>query len=86
MARAGDAWAGRPFDWSPITAGHFCVDVQKHRPHNADVAIEYQGYWFSIPENDLHSRAALTILESLFALQESDGKSVGPLLTLPLGG
>jgi hypothetical protein len=28
----------------------------------------------------------LAILEILFALQESDGKNVGPLLTLPLGG
>jgi hypothetical protein len=32
------------------------------------------------------SRSVLAILEILFALQESDGKSVGPLLTLPLGG
>jgi hypothetical protein len=32
------------------------------------------------------SRAALAILEIVFALQESEGKSVGPLLTLPLGG
>ena len=36
--------------------------------------------------DDVKSRAALAILEILFALQESDGKSVGPLLTLPLGG
>ena len=36
--------------------------------------------------DDVNSRAALAILEILFALQESDGKNVGPLLTLPLGG
>ena len=30
--------------------------------------------------------AVLAILEILFALQESDGRSVGPLLTLPIGG
>ena len=36
--------------------------------------------------HDVNSRAVLAILEILFALQESDGKSVGPLLTLPLGG
>jgi hypothetical protein len=32
------------------------------------------------------SRAALAILEIVFGLQESDGKNVGPLLTLPVGG
>ena len=50
------------------------------------MAVQYRGYWFYIAPNDVKSRAALAILEILFALQESDGKSVGPLLTLPLGG
>jgi hypothetical protein len=77
---------GRPFDWTQITAGNFRVHAQKHRPRNAEVAVQYRGYWFSIAQNDVNSRAALAILEILFALQESDGKSVGPLLTLPLGG
>jgi hypothetical protein len=78
--------AGQPFDWTAITAGNFRVHVQKHRPHHAEVAVHYRGYWFYIPENDVASRAVLAILEVLFALQESDGKNVGPLLTLPLGG
>ena len=50
------------------------------------MAVHYRGYWFYIAPNDVNSRAVLAILEILFALQESDGKSVGPLLTLPLGG
>jgi hypothetical protein len=77
---------GRPFDWTQVTAGHFFVRSQKHRPREAEVAVHYRGYWFYIDPNDVNSRAALSILEILFALQESDGKSVGPLLTLPLGG
>ncbi len=77
---------GQPFDWTQITAGNFLVHVQKHRPHHSEVAVPYRGYWFYIPENDVNSRASLSILELLFALQESDGKSVAPLLTLPLGG
>ena len=77
---------GRPFDWTRVTAGHFFVSSQKHRPKAAEVAVQYRGYWFYISQNDVHSRAALAILEILFALQESDGRSVGPLLTLPLGG
>ena len=50
------------------------------------MAVPYRGYWFSIALDDVNSRAVLAVLELLFALQESDGKSVGPLLTLPLGG
>jgi hypothetical protein len=77
---------GQVFDWTSITAGQFVVHAQKHRPRGAEVAVQYRGYWFYIRSDDVKSRAALAILEILFALQESDGKSVGPLLTLPVGG
>jgi hypothetical protein len=77
---------GRAFDWTQVTAGHFVVHAQKHKPKGAEVAVAYRGYWFYIAANDTNTRASLAILEVLFALQESDGKSVGPLLTLPLGG
>ena len=77
---------GQPFDWTQVTAGNFRVHAQKHRPHNAEVAVQYRGYWFFIAANDVNSRAVLAILEILFALQESDGRTAGPLLTLPLGG
>jgi hypothetical protein len=77
---------GRPYDWTRITAGNFRVHAQKHRPRDAEVAVHYRGYWFSIARDDVNSRAMLAILEILFALQESEGKSMAPLLTLPLGG
>ena len=77
---------GRPYDWTRVTAGNFFVHAQKHRPRGAEVAVWYRGYWFYIASDDVKSRAALAILEIVFALQESDGKSVGPLLTLPVGG
>ncbi len=77
---------GRPYDWTRVTAGNFRVVAQKHRPRDAEVAIPYRGYWFYIPRNDVNSRAVLAILEILFSLQESDGKAVAPLLTLPIGG
>jgi hypothetical protein len=76
---------GRLFDWTQITAGDFLVHAQKHRPRDTEVAVQYRGYWFYIAPDDVNSRAVLAILEIVFALQESDGKSVGPLLTLPLG-
>jgi hypothetical protein len=77
---------GAPFDWTQITGGHFFVHAQKHRPRDAEVAVHYRGYWFYIASNDVNSRVILAILEVLFALQESDGKNVGPLLTIPVGG
>jgi hypothetical protein len=77
---------GQVFDWTQVTAGHFTVHAQKHRPRNPEVAVYYRGYWFYIASDDVKSRAALAILEVFFALQESDGKSAGPLLTLPVGG
>jgi hypothetical protein len=45
-----------------------------------------RGYWFYIAPYDVDSRAVLAILEIVFALHESDAKSTGPLLTLPIGG
>ena len=77
---------GAPYDWTRVTAGNFVVHAQKHRPRESEAAVYYRGYWFYIAANDVKSRAVLAILEVLFALQESDGKSIGPLLTLPLGG
>jgi hypothetical protein len=77
---------GRPFDWTRITAGLFCVHSSKHRPKGAEVAVQYRGYWFYIAGNDVQSRAVLSVLEMLFALEESEAKPGGPLLTLPLGG
>jgi hypothetical protein len=77
---------GRPYDWTRVTAGHFFVAAQKHRPRDAEVAVQYRGYWFFIPRHDVNSRSILAILEILFDLQESGDKTIGPLLTLPLGG
>lgn len=77
---------GRPYDWTQVTAGNFFVASQKHRPHDAEVAVHYRDYWFWISRHDVNSRAMLAILEILFSLQEADGKTLGPLLSLPLGG
>jgi hypothetical protein len=76
---------GRPFNWTRVTAGHFFVAAQKHRPHDAEVAVNYRGYWFFIPRNDVNSRSVLSVLEIILSLQESDEKSAGPVLTLPAG-
>jgi hypothetical protein len=77
---------GRPFDWTQVTKGLFCVQVQPKKPRDAEVAVKYRGYWFFIPKSDVESRSMLAILEMLFALQETDIKQLGPLLTVSAGG
>jgi len=77
---------GLVYDWTKITAGVFSVQVQKHRPKDAEVAIHYRGYWYYIPCDDVNSRAVLSIMEVFFSLEESADRPGGPLLTLPVGG
>src|SRR5262249_25460756 len=76
---------GVVFDWTAVTRGLFRVCVQKKRPKDAAVAIEYQGYWYFIPEADKRSRSTLGLIQPLFNLQLSEPKKTGPLLTLPVG-
>ena len=75
---------GRPYDWTQIMAGNFFVRSQKHRPRDAEMAVFYRGYWFYIPTNDSNSRAILAILEILVSLEESETRTGGPLLTIPV--
>ena len=78
---------GCPFDWTRVTAGQFRVYHSKHRPKDAEVAIQYKGYWFYIREDDAASKSVLTVVDLLFSLQlTDDAKSGGPVLTLPAGG
>ncbi|MBS0265964.1 MAG: hypothetical protein JSS02_28795 [Planctomycetes bacterium] len=77
---------GQMFDWTHVTEGLFCVQSSKKKPRCAEVAVKYRGYWFYIAADDVNSRAILAVLEMLFAVQESEGRLQGPLLTLPLGG
>ena len=76
---------GRPFDWTQVTKDHFFVASQKTRPKNAEVAVHYRGYWYFIPRDDVNSRSVLAVTEILFALQESEDPTAGPVLTLPAG-
>jgi len=76
---------GTVFDWTVVTQGLFQVCVQKKRPKDVAVAIEYQGYWYYIPASDKRSKSTLGLIQALFNLQLSEPKKSGPLLTLPVG-
>lgn len=77
---------GRPYDWTRVTAGNFFVHSSKRRPKNAEIAVQYRGYWFHIPKDDVNSRSILAIIEILVSLEDSESHgAVAPMLTLPVG-
>lgn len=75
---------GAVYDWRGVTAGLMHVRWHKHKPRDAEVAVPYRGFWFSIAADDVASRATLATVELLLSLQESGGEELGPVLTLPV--
>ncbi|HEV3164014.1 MAG TPA: hypothetical protein VGZ22_08275 [Isosphaeraceae bacterium] len=76
---------GTLFDWTQVTSGLFHVCVQKKRPKEAAVAIEYRGYWYYIADSDHLSKATMTLIQAILNVQLSEPKQSGPILTLPVG-
>ena len=69
---------GAPFNWTCVTGGNFFVHAQKHRPRDAEAAVYYRGYCgLDIAPKRLIAGSA-GYLETLFALQESDGEERRP--------
>ncbi len=77
---------GMVFDWHEVNGDLFRVLVQKRKPKNAFVAVQYRGYWFYIPDNHLSSKATFVFLLGLIQLQAGGGEvGEAPVLTLPVG-
>lgn len=51
-------------------------------PVDAFVAVETQGYWFYIPQEDSRSKRVFAFLQLLLSLSESDIEAVGPVVTI----
>lgn len=62
------------------------LTLQRERPGNAFVAVEKDGWWYSIAMNDSRSKRVLLLLNVLFQLAESGEPSGGPVITVPAGG
>ncbi|MFO0891461.1 MAG: hypothetical protein U0790_20245 [Isosphaeraceae bacterium] len=79
--------SGCPFDWNALLGGLFRVQVSRIRPLHAFVAVSYRGYWYSIADDDLESKATLGMLEELFNIEIRGGGVAGnlPVLTLGVG-
>jgi len=68
--------------------GRAPISVQLHRdrPGNAFVAVNKDGWWYSIAMNDQRSKRVLLLLNVLFQLAESGEHPGGPVVTVPAGG
>ena len=49
------------------------------------VAVQHHGQWFYIPHSDHTSKLAFGLLAYLFQMQSPQQKTVGPILTVPVG-
>jgi hypothetical protein len=76
---------GSLFDWGQVVGDLFRVEVAKHKPKTAYLAVRYRGYWFYIDDSDSSSKITLNVFSELFRLQRISAAEGGPLLTLPIG-
>lgn len=77
--------AGVPFDWTLLLGDLMRIHASRTRPANAFTAVEHRGWWFYIADDDLTSKATLSLVHLLFSLQSASGKGKSPVLTLPVG-
>ena len=63
----------------------FRVRWSKERPSDAFVAIEYNGYWFSVTNTDIESKRGFNLLVYGFRLLAPERAAAAPALTLPTG-
>ncbi len=78
---------GQPFEWQQVLGGLFrvCSVKAKRPPANAQVAVEYRGYWFYIDQSDSETKATFALLLEVSRLELESTGNKAPLLTLPLG-
>ena len=75
---------GDTFDWTKVLHNIFIVKNSQTRPSSPAVAVRYRNFWFYIEDSDVESKATLMLVSQLFALQSGQGRTITPILTLPV--
>lgn len=75
---------GRPFEWDEMFKGLLTVYWSPSRPSDAAIAVHYQGNWYYVRRNDLHSKRTFVLLGQLTKMLSGLGSGNAPALTLPL--
>lgn len=73
-----------PFDWQELLGELFQVRADEGEPADASVAIQYRGYWFYIPDNDLETKSTFVLLTQLMALHSAPANT-GPAMSFSFG-
>jgi hypothetical protein len=68
-----------------LHAGLVRIKRSAEKPADAYVAVPYRNHWFYVADEDIHSKAYLMLVGSIYSLQSGDLQSAAPLLTLPVG-
>ena len=76
---------GEMFQWSDVIGDLFTVKTSPNKPENAYLAVEYNGSWFYISDNDLSSKRTFVLLQQIFNLQANQQIGPPPILSIPLG-
>lgn len=63
----------------------FRVRWSEERPTNAFVAVEYNGYWYSLAADDIESKRGFNLLNVGFRLLAPERAAAAPVLSLPTG-
>jgi len=59
------------------------VEWSINKPRGVFTAVQYKGYWFWIPQNEVKSKFSLIYLRTLLALADTGAKPSPPVLTIP---
>jgi hypothetical protein len=65
--------------------GPMRIRVQKERPENSFVAVQYRNQWFYIDATDHLSKRAFGTIQLLFEVLAPSSSGAAPLLSLPAG-
>jgi hypothetical protein len=57
----------------------------KNKPHDAFVAVQHQGWWYWIDDQDFISKRIFGYIMFLFSLVEEPSKEGTPIVTIPTG-
>jgi hypothetical protein len=76
---------GSVFDWGEVLGDLFAVQVGRHKPKTAFIAVRFRDCWFWVDDLDRSSKITLTLFNDLFRLQRIGAAEGQPLLTLPVG-
>ncbi len=70
---------------NPVPEALLSIRVTQDEPEGNYVSTYYRDRWYSVADEDLHSKQTFLLLQILFSVLSAPGNNA-PLLTIPIGG